>query len=477
MTGVFLPLSANSAEEELIEKFENVLEVVERNYIENVQYSELVDMAIVGMTADLEEDSAFIASALFSNEGAALGTDYRALQRFSQVLDMVDQYYFEETTQSELIDGAIKGMLESLDPHSTYMTAEEFETMQESTSGEFFGIGAELSIENGQPIVIAPIEGTPAFRAGIQAGDVIISVDGEPTLDRQLTDVVAEIRGPKGTEVTLVVLPAGEMQTRVVTLVRDIIPYISVRSEELEPGYLWLRLALFNERTTSELEEELESYQAENELKGIILDMRNNPGGILNEAVSVSDLFLESGTIVSIRGRENSLARRYSASDDLDDILDVPMIVLINPGSASASEIVAGALRDNDRALLMGETSFGKGSVQNLIPFSDGSGIKITIALYYTPSGESIQAYGIIPHMEVPLLIEGETIDSELIVREADLEEHLDSTDEALHIAEQIPVPEILPLSENLSEENREILEQDNQLRMALQVIQDMPEF
>ncbi len=406
--------------------------------------------------------------------------DYQALQRFSQILDIVDQYYVEEVKQGELIDGAIKGMLESLDPHSTYMTAEEFEDMQESTSGEFFGIGAELSLKDGQPVVIAPIEDTPAFRAGIKAGDIIISVDGVATMDKSLTETVNRIRGEKGTDVKLVILSKGETKPKTLTITRGTIPYISVKAKELEPGYLWLRLAFFNEKTTAELEEAIKEFQEKGPIKGIVLDMRNNPGGILNEAVSVSDIFLDKGSIVSIQGRENSIRRRYSAKQSKDDLIDIPLVVLINSGSASASEIVAGALSDNDRALLMGETTFGKGSVQNLIPLSDGSGIKITIALYYTPNGRSIQAEGIEPNMDVPFIIEGEEINNEdLILREKNLDKHLDTGEdgdkEKSEEVKKLPKPELLPLS-GLTKENTELLEKDNQLRTALQVLKDMPD-
>ncbi len=431
------------------------------------------------LTRTIYSCSAFLIFLLTSNSLAFSNTtDYQALQRFSQILDIVDQYYVEEVEQGELIDGAIKGMLESLDPHSTYMTAEEFEDMQESTSGEFFGIGAELSLKDGQPVVIAPIEDTPAFRAGIKAGDIIISVDDVATLDKSLTETVSMIRGEKGTDVKLVILSKDETKPKTITITRGIIPYISVKAKELEPGYLWLRLAFFNEKTTSELEEAIEEFKDKGPIKGIVLDMRNNPGGILNEAISVSDLFLDKGTIVSIQGRENSIKRRYSARSDSDDLLTVPLIVLINSGSASASEIVAGALSDNDRALLMGETTFGKGSVQNLIPLADGSGIKITIALYYTPNGRSIQAEGIEPNMDVPLVIEGEEADEDLILREKNLDKHLDTgkaNGEVKTEVKKIEKPELLPL-QNLSKENTELLEKDNQLRTALQVLKNMPD-
>ncbi len=424
----------------------------------------------------------FLTISFVSQNSFAASIDYDSLRRFSQVLDIVEQYYVEETKQSELIDGAIKGMLESLDPHSTFMDAKEFELLQESTSGEFFGIGAELSMSDGRPIVIAPIEGTPAQRAGIKAGDVIFAVDGKLTLDRSLTETVSFIRGEKGTKVELVILPKGEQKTKTLTITRGTIPYISVKGKELEPGYEWIKLSFFNDRTTIELKDAIKEAKKNGPIKGIILDLRNNPGGILNEAATVSDLFLDKGTIVSIRGREGMASRRFSAKKNKEDILDVPIIVLINSGSASASEIVAGALSDNKRALLLGETSFGKGSVQNLIPLPDGTGIKITIALYYTPNGVSIQAQGIEPNYDVDIISETDKKDEDsLIVREKDLNSHLEQgltiKKDSEKQVKKFTAPKLTPLPKSLSAESKKILENDNQLRTALQILKDMPSF
>ncbi len=417
--------------------------------------------------------------ALTAKNSLSASIDYDSLRRFSQVLDIVEQYYVEETKQSELIDGAIKGMLESLDPHSTFMDAKEFELLQESTSGEFFGIGAELSMSDGRPIVIAPIEGTPAQRAGIKAGDIIFAVDGKLTLDRSLTETVSFIRGEKGTKVELVILPKGEQKTKTITITRGTIPYISVKGKEIEPGYEWIKLSFFNDRTTTELKEALKNAKKNGPIKGIILDLRNNPGGILNEAATVSDLFLDKGTIVSIRGREGMASRRFSAKKNKEDILDIPIVVLINSGSASASEIVAGALSDNKRAVLLGETSFGKGSVQNLIPLPDGTGIKITIALYYTPNGISIQAQGIEPNYDVDITSETEKKEKDsLIVREKDLNSHLEqglAVKKEKTQVKKFEAPKLYPLPKSLSAENKKILENDNQLRTALQILKDMP--
>ncbi len=409
---------------------------------------------------------------------SAASIDYDSLRRFSQVLDIVEQYYVEETKQSELIDGAIKGMLESLDPHSTFMDAKEFELLQESTSGEFFGIGAELSMSDGRPVVIAPIEGTPAQKAGIKSGDIIFAVDGKLTLDRSLTETVSFIRGEKGTKVELVILPKDEQKTKTITITRGVIPYISVRAKEIEPGYEWIRLSFFNDRTTTELKDAIKAALKKGPIKGIILDLRNNPGGILNEAATVSDLFLDKGTIVSIRGREGMASRRFSAKKNNDDMLDVPIVVLINSGSASASEIVAGALSDNKRAVLLGETSFGKGSVQNLIPLPDGTGIKITIALYYTPNGTSIQAQGIEPNYDIDISAKKDEVEeASLIVREKDLNSHLEqgTSSKKETQTKKFPAPKLTPLPKSLNAENKKLLENDNQLRTALQVLKNMP--
>ncbi len=428
-----------------------------------------------------------LASTLFLNCSCsyARSADYESLHRFSQILDLVNEYYVKDVSQKELIEGAIKGMLESLDPHSTYMTTEEFSAMQETTSGEFVGIGAELTIDNGRPMVIAPIEGTPADRAGIKSGDVIVSVDGALTLDKSLTETVSKIRGEKGTTVELVILSKGENKPKTIKIIRDAIPYISVKSTELEKGYYWIRLAAFNERTTEELKEIIEKAQKTGGIKGIILDMRNNPGGILDQAASVSDLFLDEGVIVSIRGRDNKIKKQYEATKNKLDLLDIPIVTLINSGSASASEIVAGALSDHKRSILMGARSFGKGSVQNLIPLRDGAGIKLTIALYYTPSGKSIQAEGIEPNIDVPFLKDGEEIESVLTIRENDLDKHLDQgadtgkntgkNEGKENKVQKFPNPELVPLPANLSAETKKTLTDDNQLRAAFQTLKNMP--
>ena len=386
------------------------------------------------------------------------------------MLDLVERNYVKDVTQIELINAAVKGLLQGLDPHSTFMTADEYKEMQETTSGEFFGVGIEISLENGQVVVVTPIEDTPAFRAGVQPGDVILSIDGQPAQELSLQEVVSRIRGAKGTEVELGILHSDAKSPQNVRIVRDSIPLVSVKSKPLEDGYYWVRLTRFSERTTDELKDALrqafkESRESGEGLKGIVLDLRNNPGGLLDQAVSVSDTFLKGGAIVSIKGREENAQRTYNARKQEDDV-DVPMVVLINAGSASASEIVAGALRDQKRALIVGERSFGKGSVQNIIPLADGSGLKLTVALYYTPNGSSIQAEGIVPDLEV--VFEPPRQDDKdnprMLLREQDLNRHLENGRSA-----KTEKPK------NKKDEGKEQLSRDNQLRMGLQMVKSLP--
>ncbi len=416
---------------------------------------------------------------------------YEALKRFSQVIELVEKHYVTKTPSKELMDGAIKGMLENLDPHSTFMTPKEYEEMQETTSGEFSGIGIEMTMENGQVKVVSPIEDTPAFRVGLQPGDIILTINGESTQELSLSEVVSRIRGPKGTDVELTIIHTNSNNPETVTITRDSIPLISVKAKELEEGYHWLRITRFSERTTDDLHAALEEAQKSG-IKGIVLDMRNNPGGLVNEAVSVSDTFLSGGDIVSIRGRSLRAMSTYRAKKQNSDIT-VPMVVLVNAGSASASEIVAGALRDHKRALILGEKTFGKGSVQNIIPLADGSGLKLTIALYYTPNGSSIQAEGITPDMEIPfepVKEEDGKVSSRFIVRERDLSRHIAGKDEKKESKKEKSAKPVETKSEEakpaaeaaepldtskLKTDVAEQLARDNQLRMALQMVKTLP--
>jgi len=401
---------------------------------------------------------------LTATPGPGQATDanrFESLKRFSQVMDLIEKSYVRDIDREELITGALKGMLSELDPHSAYMSPDSFQEMQVETSGEFNGIGIQISMENGRLTVVSPIEDTPAYEAGFEAGDIIMEINGESTQDINLMEAVKKIRGPKGSTVDLKILHPEAQKPETITVKRDTIPLESVKSEPLGGGYLYLRVTNFQEKTTEDLQKALQ--KRDGRLAGAILDLRNNPGGLLPQAVSVADTFLKEGKIVYTEGKVKNAKMEFSAQKQQSDI-DVPLIVLINPGSASASEIVAGALQDQQRAVILGERSFGKGSVQTVIPLTDGSGIKLTTALYYTPNGRSIQAEGIIPDIVVPFSPPQETNGTARpILREQDLTRHLEQTENPEHDTVQ------------RSDKAKEMLEKDNQLRMALQLVKSLP--
>jgi len=323
---------------------------------------------------------------------------YEELKTFSEVLTQVQKNYVDETKVKDLVQGAIRGMLSTLDPHSAYMTPEMYKEMQVETKGEFGGVGIQIGVKENRLAVIAPIEGTPAYRAGIKAGDFIIKVNDETTKDLTLMDAVQKMRGPKGTKVNLTIQRDGTPDPLQFSLVRDTIKIESVKSKVMDNiGYI--RLTQFQEATGRDLSRALKQFK-EQKLQSTILDLRNNPGGLLTAAVEVSEQFLPSGKlIVYTKGREGKKDEWIAKGRDQMD--DAPMIVLVNEGSASASEIVAGALQDYGRAVIVGTTSFGKGSVQTILPLGDGSGLRLTTAKYYTPKGRSIQSTGITPDIVV----------------------------------------------------------------------------
>jgi len=335
-------------------------------------------------------------------------TYYEYLRTFSDVIELVKKNYVEEVNDKEIIYSAIKGMLESLDPHSSFLPPEMYKEMQTDTKGEFGGIGIEISIKDGFPIVITPIEDTPAFKEGIKAGDHIVKIDNKPTKNMNLMDVVKMIRGQKGKPVTLTIVREGVPGMKDYTVVRDIIQVKSVKFKMLDNDYGYIRIVQFQEKTSRDLDnafKELEKMNKDKELKGLILDLRNDPGGLLEQAVEVSDKFLSDGVIVSIEGRgekgkQENNKMKFFAEKKSGDYLN-PLVVLINEGSASASEIVAGALQDYKRAIIVGTKSFGKGSVQTIIPLGDGSAVRLTTAKYYTPKGRSIQGEGVAPDIAV----------------------------------------------------------------------------
>ncbi|MGM0521758.1 MAG: S41 family peptidase [Pseudomonadota bacterium] len=352
------------------------------------------------------------------------------IQTLAEVFERIKRAYVEEVDDSTLLRNAMRGMLSELDPHSTYLDEEEFKSLRESTQGEFGGIGIEVGMENGQLTVITPIDDTPASEAGLMSRDIIIGIDGTPTESLSLQEAVNLMRGEPGTKLTISILRSGEDSPREFTLTREVIRTESVKHELLEPGYGYLRISQFQSRTAAQAHEALQNMADETEeLKGLVLDLRNNPGGVLQSAVDVADLFLDEGLVVYTEGRLSDAQMEFSATPDTP-AADIPLVVLINGGSASAAEIVAGAIQDQRRGVIMGTDSFGKGSVQQIMPLGNGEGLKLTTALYYTPNGRSIQAQGIEPDVEV---VRGrlEVADSQRQLREADLEGHLRSQGEA----------------------------------------------
>jgi carboxyl-terminal processing protease len=393
---------------------------------------------------------------------------YSELRTFTEALSIVKKNYVEEIDDHELIYGAIKGMLNSLDPHSSFMTPEMYKEMQIDTSGEFGGLGIRIGIKDGVLTIIAPIEDTPAFKAGVKAGDKIIKIEGESTKNMSLHDAVTRLRGPKGTSVTITIFREGYEKTIDFTIVRDIIQIQSVKSRVIDDKIGYVKLIQFQEKTSQDLAEHLKEFNNKG-IDSLILDLRNNPGGLLTSSVEVAGQFLSSGkTIVSIKGRDGEKIT-YKAKSKFENYDYPMMVVLVNEGSASASEIVAGALRDWNKAVIMGKKTFGKGSVQTVIPLSDGSGLRLTTARYYTPKDISIQSKGIIPDIEVDQKVDenGATL---TVQREKDLKKHLEN--------DQQEDRDVIT-DEQEEESNKEIIhltlpesdEEDNQLQRALDLI------
>jgi carboxyl-terminal processing protease len=372
-----------------------------------------------------------VGSGFYRNLSAKGAETYKGLKLFSDVIELIENNYVDPVNSKDLIDKAIQGMVSGLDPHSAFLSPDDFKELQIDTQGEFTGIGVSITLKDGFVTVISPIEGTPAYKAGIKAGDKIIKVNGKPT--RDLREAVKLIRGPKGTEVTVTIAREESKKPIDFKIIRDIIPVESVKAVELEPGYGYVWVTNFRENTTEDLVAALDKLESgKTRLKGLILDLRDDPGGLLDQAIEVSDLFLEKGTILSIRGREEKNNQVFKATPNQTK-RNYPIVVLINGGTASASEIVAGALQDQKRALIMGTTSFGKGSVQSVERLRDGYALKLTIARYYTPSGRSIQAKGIVPDIIVKRRFvnkENTSTVNEGMIREKDLQNHLEAVPE-----------------------------------------------
>jgi carboxyl-terminal processing protease len=413
-----------------------------------------------------------IGGILFFNGNAVMvkagtGEAYKNLELFTEVLRQIEKNYVEPQDGQKLVQGAIKGMVQSLDPHSSFLSKDEHQDLLSETKGSFSGIGIEITVRDNVLTVVSPIEGSPAYKAGMQAGDRIIKIDGKVAADMTLPEAVKSIRGEKGTKVTLTIMREGIEKPLEFTVTRDVIPIKSVRSTVLTPKIAYVRIANFQSKTTNDLSAELDRLENGRKLEGLILDLRNNPGGLLSQAIDVSDLFLNSGVIVSTKGRESSQDMKATAHKAKAE-RNYPLVVLVNGGSASAAEIVAGALQDNKRALILGTKTFGKGSVQTIIPLSDGSGLRLTTAMYYTPSGRSIQASGIEPDVEVKFIppVEEDGKDKARMVREKDLKGHLPGDS-----SEEVDTEKRTEEKEN-DKRAKQLMEKDNQVRQALQLLQ-----
>ena len=334
------------------------------------------------------------------DKASAVSTSFEELQLFADTFDAIRRGYVEDVTDAELFEMAVKGMLTSLDPHSAYLTDDDYENLQESTEGQFTGLGIEIGYRGGFIAIVTPIDGSPAIDAGLKAGDVILKIDGTSTQGMSTSESSTYMRGPEGTTVTLEIGRAGESQPFDVVVTRGVIDVPSVRSRELDDGYWLIRVSRFQRDSGREVTTAIESALEQGDVKGVVLDVRNNPGGVMNASVEMASNFLDGGLVVYTKGRHPDSMSTYNAEPG-DLLPGVPVVVLVNGGSASASEIIAGALQDRGRAVIMGTQSFGKGSVQTVLPVSETKALKLTTSLYYTPNGRSIQAEGIVPDVIV----------------------------------------------------------------------------
>lgn len=401
-----------------------------------------------------------------SNVSAKDKNVYKDIKTFSEVLDMVRKNYVDDVDTTKLIQGAISGMIKSLDPHSSFMTPDVYKELEVETQGQFGGLGIEIMILKDVLTVVSPIEDTPAFKAGLKPGDQIVKIDGQSTKNIDITEAVKKLRGPKDSKVTITIMRANTTAPKDITLTRAIIQIKSVKFKKMEDNIGYLRITAFQEKTADDLRKALKDLNGKSKpVKALILDLRNDPGGLLTQAIEVSDVFLKSGVIVSTRGRAKGMETKSVAKDDGDEPT-CPIIVLVNEGTASAAEIVAGALQDNNRALIVGTQTFGKASVQTVIPLEDGSALKLTTARYYTPKGRSIQAEGITPDIVVKYVKQPDDTENnsgqEERIREKDLKGHIKPAKE-----------DGTQLDESQSEELKDSSDgdEDNQLKAAVDIL------
>lgn len=391
------------------------------------------------------------------------------LRVFAEAFDRIRSAYVEEIDDRTLLENAIKGMLSQLDPHSAYLDRESFSELQENTTGNYGGLGLEVGMEDGLVKVIAPMDDTPASKAGVQAGDLIIKLDGKPVRGMSLSDAIEIMRGEPGSKIELTLMREGIAQPRELTLEREVIQVASVRHRFLEDGYGYVRIAQFQNNTGNEVEEAVAEMKEKGKLRGLVLDLRNNPGGVLQAAVEVSDIFVEDGLIVYTNGRMSNAELRFSASKP-DAIEGTPIVVLVNEGTASASEIVAGALQDHARAIIMGNKTFGKGSVQTVLPLNNEKAIKLTTALYYTPDGRSIQAEGIVPDIRVDRSKVTRVKASPFRVTERDLPKHLSNGQKDEEETESESGPTLI----STGEDSEDLAQSDYQLNEALTLLKGL---
>jgi carboxyl-terminal processing protease len=398
-------------------------------------------------------------------QGSAIDrSTYKGLKTLNDVLDMVEKNYVEPVSTDKLLQGAINGMIKSLDPHSTFMTVDMYKELEVETRGSFGGVGIEITLVKDILTVVSPIEDTPAYKAGVKAGDQIIKINGDSTKDITIMEAVKKLRGAKGTKVTVTIVREGLTKPLDIELTRGIIVVKSVKTKLYNDSIGYVRIASFQEHTGDDLQKALKELNAKaNPLTGLVVDMRNNPGGLLTQSIEVSDAFLKKGVIVSTRGRSKNMDSKSVARDDGDEP-SCPIVVLVNEGTASASEIVSGALQDNKRAIILGTQTFGKGSVQTIIPLEDGSALKLTTAKYYTPNGRSIQAEGITPDIVVKQIAKTEEKPGEKnpeeshSFREKDLKGHIKSPNET-------------PKKNGEEKKAHDPLDSDNQLKSALDML------
>ncbi|MEI6609327.1 MAG: S41 family peptidase [Deltaproteobacteria bacterium] len=393
---------------------------------------------------------------------------YKDIKTFNEVFDMVKKNYVEEVDSSALIQGAINGMIKSLDPHSTYMTPELYKELEVETQGRFGGIGIEITLLKDVLTVVSPIEDTPAFIAGIKSGDQIIKIDGKSTKDITIMEAVKKLRGAKDTKVTITIIRENMLKPKDFVLTRDIIQVKSVKNKTFDDNIGYIRIASFHERTADDVRKALREIDKKvKPMKGLVLDLRNDPGGLLVQAIEVSDMFLKSGVIVSTRGRTKNMETKAMAKNDGNEIT-CPIVVVVNEGTASAAEIVAGALQDNGRAVIIGTRTFGKASVQTVIPMDDGSALKLTTARYYTPKGRSIQAEGIKPDILVKFVRPAEDTENnywEDRLKEKDLKGHIKPAKEDGTKLDEAVVKDIKDPSD---------IANDNQLKTAIDILKSL---